>query len=373
ETGWSEALNLGGKINSDQWDSQPSLSPDKRDLYFASRRPGGYGGSDLYVSHLQPNGRWSDPENLGPEVNTSSDETEPFMHADNQTLYFVSNGLIGYGEADIFLMRKTSEGKWSKPENLGYPINTINIDGTLVIAADGVTTYFASNRSDSKGGLDIYSFDMRPDMRPFKTLWVKGKVTDKKTSLGLPSTVELIDLASKQTLSRVHTDENGNYLITLPVGKDYAFNVNRRGYLFFSDNYSLKDKSPDSTYVKNIPLQPIEVNAAIVLRNIFYDVNRFDLKNESQVELDQLVQLMKDNPTMKIQVEGHTDNVGKSADNLKLSQNRAKSVVTYLISKGIPATRLVAKGFGATIPVADNKTETGRAQNRRTEVKVLGK
>jgi outer membrane protein OmpA-like peptidoglycan-associated protein len=198
-------------------------------------------------------------------------------------------------------------------------------------------------------------------------------VHDQKTGKGLPSAVELIDLASKQTISRVQTDEDGNYLITLPVGKDYAFNVNRRNYLFYSDNYSLKDKSPDSTYLKNIPLQPIEVNAAIVLKNIFFDYNKFELKPESQVELDKLVQLMIDNPTVKIQVEGHTDNIGNAADNMKLSENRAKAVMNYLISKSIKADRIVAKGFGATQPVADNSTEQGRSQNRRTEIKITGK
>lgn len=373
ENGWSQPFNLGDKINTDQWESQPSLSPDKRDLYFASRRPGGYGGSDIYVSHLLPNGTWTKPENLGPEINTSADETEPFIHADNQSLYFVSNGLPGYGDADIFITRKGADGKWGKPENLGYPINTISTDGTMVIASDGVTTYFSSNRSDSRGANDIYTFQMRPGMRPFKTLWIKGKVFDKKTNGGLPSTVELIDLATKQTLSKVQTDEKGNYLITLPVGKDYAFNVNRKGYLFYSDNYSLKDKSPDSTYEKNIPLQPIEVNAAIVLKNIFFDFNKYELKPESQVELDKVVQLMQDNPTVKIQIEGYTDNVGNASDNMKLSQNRAKAVVNYLVSKNISITRLTAKGFGATKPIADNSTEEGRAQNRRTELKVVAK
>lgn len=373
EQGWSEPYNLGSRINSDQWESQPSLSPDKRDLYFASRRYGGYGGSDIYVTRLQTDGSWSEPENLGPTINTAADETEPFMHADNQTLYFVSNGLLGYGDADIFLTRKNESGKFGTPENLGYPINTINTDGTMVIAANGITTYFASNRSDSKGGHDIYSFDMRPEMRPFKTLWIKGQVFDKKTTKGLPSTVELTDLATKQIISRVQTDETGNYLITLPVGKDYAFNVNRRGYLFYSDNYSLKGASPDSTYTKNIPLQPIEVNSAIVLRNIFFESGLFELHNDSQVELDQVVKLLNDNPTVRIQIEGHTDNIGTSADNLKLSENRAKAVVNYLVSKGIPAARLTAKGFGATKPVADNKTEEGRAQNRRTELKVIAR
>jgi len=279
--------------------------------------------------------------------------------------------LLGYGEDDLFYARKGPKGDWSVPENLGYPINTIYKEGTLFIAADAKTAYYASDRSDSKGGLDIYSFILPENIRPNKTLWVKGQVFDKKTTKGLPSAVELIDLNTKQMISKVQTDEKGNYLITLPVGKDYAFNVNRKGYLFYSDNFFLTNHSPDSTYEKNIPLQPIEANASVVLKNVFFDVNKFDLKSESEAELDIVVQLMNDNPSVKIQIGGHTDNVGKPADNLALSNNRAKSVVTYLISKGIPATRLSAKGFGETQPVADNKTEEGKALNRRTEMKVI--
>lgn len=370
--GWSEAINMGGAINSDQWDSQPCLSPDKRDLYFASRRLGGYGGSDIYVSHLLPNGRWSEPENLGPEINTSGDEASPFIHADNQTFFFTSNKLQGYGEDDLFLVRKGPKGVWSLPENLGYPINTIHKEGTLFIAADGKTAYYASDRSDSKGGLDIYSFELRENVRPYKTLWVKGKVFDKKTTKGLPSAVELIDLKTKQLISKVQTDEQGHYLITLPLGKDYVFTVNRKGYLFYSDNFFLSDRSPDSTYEKNIPLQPIETDASIVLKNIFFDVNKFDLKSESETELDKLVQLLNENPGIRIQISGHTDNTGNAADNQLLSENRAKAVVNYLIAKGIDAKRLQAKGYGATQPVASNATEEGRALNRRTEMKVTG-
>jgi len=369
--GWSEALNLGGRVNSDQWESQPCLSPDKRDLYFASRQFGGLGGSDIYVCHLLANGKWSEPENLGPQVNTPGDEQCPFIHADNQTLYFTSNYWPGYGDDDLFYVRKGPNGIWSKPVNLGYPVNTINKEGTLFITADSKTAYYASDRSDSKGGLDIYSFELREDIRPYKTLWVKGQVFDKKTTKGLPSSVELIDLFTKQTISKVQTDEHGNYLITLPVGKDYAFNVNRKGYLFYSDNFFLSHNSPDSTYEKNIPLQPIEANASIVLNNIFFDVNKYDLKPESQVELDKVVQLMKDNPTIKIEISGHTDNVGKPADNLKLSNTRARAVINYLIEKGMSGQRLVAAGFGETKPVADNKAEEGRAKNRRTELKIL--
>jgi outer membrane protein OmpA-like peptidoglycan-associated protein/tetratricopeptide (TPR) repeat protein len=369
--GWSAPENLGRRINTEGWESAPSLSPDKRDLYFASARHDGYGGIDIYVSHRLPNGQWGDPENMGPEVNTAGDESCPFIHADNQTLYFTSNGHLGYGGDDLFLVRKGAKGVWSKPTNLGYPINTIENEGSLFIASDGQTAYYASDRSDSKGGLDIYTFQMRNDIRPAKTLWVKGKVFDKKTSKGLPSAVELTDLATQEVLSKVQTDETGNYLITLPIGKDYAFNVNRKGYLFFSENFSLSQKTPDSTYHIDIPLQPLEANASVVLKNIFFDVKRYDLKPESTSELDKLFILLRDNPTLKIQISGHTDNVGKAEDNLVLSNSRAQAVVKYLVSKGIEQQRLTFKGFGAAQPVADNATEEGRAQNRRTEMKVI--
>ncbi len=371
EDGWEDTYHFGSRINSDQWESQPSLSPDRKDLYFASRRPGGYGGIDIYVSHMQPSGYFGEPENAGPMVNTPGDDQCPFIHADNQTLYFTSNHWPGYGDDDLFFTRRQPDGSWGQPVNLGYPINTVNKDGTLFISTDGVTAFYASDRSDSKGGLDIYSFELREDIRPIKTLWVKGKVTDKKTGKGLPTTVELFDLNTSKLASRIQTDESGSYLVTLPVGKDYLLNINRKGYLFYSDNFMLAAKTGDSTYEKNIALQPIEVNAAIVLKNIFFDVNKFELKPESEAELDKLVQLLTENPAIRIEIGGHTDNVGKPADNVLLSNNRAKAVVNYLVGKKIDPKRLMAKGYGATLPVADNKTEEGRAQNRRTEVKII--
>ena len=373
DKGWSEPVNLGGRINSDQWDSQPCLSADKQSLYFASRRPGGFGGSDIYVSRMQANGKWGDPINLGPEINSGTDEQSPFIHADNQTFYFTSNYWPGYGESDLFISRRGPGGAWSVPVNLGYPINTISSEGSLFVAADGKTAYYASDKSDSRGGMDIYSFELREDIRPSKTLWVKGQVFDKNTKKGLPSSVELIDLSTKDAVSKIQTDEDGRYLVTLPVGKDYAFNVNRKGYLFYSDNFLLSQHPSDSSYEKNIPLQPLEINAMIVLNNVFFDVNKYELKPASQVELDKIVQLLKDNPTVKIEISGHTDNVGKPADNLLLSNNRAKATVNYLASKGIAVQRLVAKGYGETKPTADNKTEEGRGKNRRTEMKVIGR
>jgi len=369
--GWSEPQNLGPIVNTDFWESSPSLSPDKRDLYFASSMGGGFGGRDIWVTHRLPTGKWSRPQNLGEAVNTSGDESCPFMHADNQTLYFNSNGHPGYGMTDLFLSKKVNDSSWVLAENLGYPINTIDDQGSLIVAADGKTAYYASDGTDTKGGLDIYSFQLREDIRPLKTLWVKGKVFDKKTLSGLPSAVELTDIKSGNLISRIQTDEDGNYLVTLPVGKDYAFNVNRKGYLFYSDNFSLLKNNFDSVFTVNIPLQPIEKGAAIVLKNIFFETGKFELQNESRSELDKLVALLNDNPNLKIQIDGHTDNVGQEKDNQVLSTNRAKSVVGYLLSKAINPQRLTYKGFGSTKPVADNGTEQGKALNRRTELSII--
>ena len=370
-TGWSEPVNLGANINTEFWESSPSLSPDKNALYFSSDRPGGYGGKDLYVSY-RVNGKWQPAENMGPAINTAGDELAPFIHADNQTLYFTSNGLPGYGGLDNYVVRKTGEKSWSKPENLGYPVNTINDDGSLFVASDGITAYYSSDRADTKGELDLYRFTLKQDLRPAKTLYVKGYVTDSKTSKGLPCSVELSVDSSQQILSSVQTDETGFYFITLPVNKNYTFTVNRKGYLFYSDVFNLADKPSDSVYEKNIALNPVELNATVRLKNIQFPSKSFQLEPVSEIELNKLVQLMNDNPTIKIQINGYTDNVGSDADNLKLSQDRSKAVVDFLISKGIDVKRLSAKGFGETQPIADNSTEEGRALNRRTEFIVTG-
>ena len=370
--GWSEPQNLGPVVNTDLWESSPSLSPDKRDLYFSSRRPGGFGGSDIWVTHRMLTGKWSRPENLGEAVNTSGDEGCPFMHADNETFYFTSNGHTGYGMTDLFFSKKVNDSSWVVAENLGYPVNTIDDEGSLIVAADGKTAYYASDGADNKGGIDIYSFQLREDIRPLKTLWVKGKVFDKKTNTGLPSSVELTDIKTGNLISKIQTDEDGNYLVTLPVGKDYAFNVNRKGYLFYSDNFSLQKNNSDSAFIVNIPLQPIEKGATIVLKNIFFETGKFDLQNESKSELNKLVTLLNDNPNLKIQIDGHTDNVGQEKDNLLLSTNRAKAVVGYLLSKAINTQRLTYKGFGSSKPVANNTTEAGKALNRRTELSITG-
>ncbi len=372
KNGWSEAENIGPIVNTDFWESAPSLSPDKRDLYFSSNQPGGYGGKDIWVTHRNEKGKWSRSENLGEIINTKGDESCSFMYSDNQTLFFNSNGHIGYGETDLYFTKKNADSTWGTPVNLGYPINTIDDEGSMIVAADGKTAYYASERSDSKGALDLYSFELREDVRPPKTLWVKGQVFDAKTKLGLPSSVELTDINSRQLISKVQTDEDGNYLTTLPVGKEYAFNVNRRGYLFFSENYDLHENKIDSVFTANIPLQPIEPGALVVLKNIFFDTKQAELKPASIVELNKVIQLMNDNPNLKILISGHTDNVGKPQDNIILSNNRALAVIKYLLASGqIAKDRLQSKGWGAAKPVADNTLEAGRALNRRTELSVI--
>jgi outer membrane protein OmpA-like peptidoglycan-associated protein/tetratricopeptide (TPR) repeat protein len=367
--GWETPKNIGATVNTRDWESQPSLSVDKQTLYFTRETPGN--GADIFMTRRLPNGQWGQAESLGPNINTPGRETTPFIHADNQTLFFASNGHPGYGGMDIFYSRRQADGSWGPATNLGYPINTIDEDASLIVAADGKTAYFASDRTDTRGALDIYSFELYPDARPLPTLYVKGYVYDVKTQQRLTADLELTDLQSGFVVAQVKSNDSGHYLVPLPVGKSYAFNVNKRGYLFYSDNFSLPQQATGTPPEKNIPLQPIEANATIVLHNIFFESKQYTLQPASQIELDKLVKLLQDNAGLVTEISGHTDNVGSDKDNLLLSENRAKAVVAYLTQKGIAAARLSAKGYGETKPIADNNTEEGRAQNRRTEFKVI--
>lgn len=369
---WTSPYNLGQDINTEFWESAPSLSPDKKHLYFTSNRPGGYGGSDIYVSTFDGK-KFGKPVNLGPTVNTSGDEGSPFIHADNQTLFFTSNGHIGYGGDDIFYVRKEGGDikKWSNAKNLGYPINTIENEGSLFIEADGKTAYYASTRAEGRGSLDLYSFTLPEHIQPKKTYWVKGQVYDSVTKKGVSATVQLYELSTKQLVNEYTTDGTGQYLMTLPAGKEYAFSVKQKGYLFYSDNYSLTDTITTVEHIKNIPLQPIQVNATIHLKNIFFETNQFELLPTSFVELENLYQLLSENNNLKVEISGHTDNVGSQTSNQILSEKRAQSVVNYLLSKGISKERLIYKGYGETAPIASNETAEGRALNRRTSVKII--
>jgi outer membrane protein OmpA-like peptidoglycan-associated protein/tetratricopeptide (TPR) repeat protein len=370
---WDRGKNLGQPVNSPAWESQPCLAGDGRSLYFVSSRKGGLGGSDIYVTVLQDNGTWSEPKNLGPEINTEANEERPFIHPDGNTLYFSSMGHAGMGDMDFYMSRRQPDGSWGKAINLGYPINTPGREIGIYVTTDGKTAYFASDQLDSKGGLDIYKFDMPEGIRPFPVSYVKGTVTDKANGAPLGTKIQFFDLATGLVYSSASSDsKTGEYLATLPTGKNYACQISKEGYLFYSANFSLANVKEGLPYIMDIQLQKIQIGSAVVLNNIFFETNSFELKNESKTELNTLIDLLTKNPSLKIEIGGHTDNSGIEKDNESLSQNRAKSVYDFLISKGIVAARLSYKGYASTKPIADNKTPEGRAKNRRTEFTVTG-
>ena len=382
---WSTPQNIGANVNTSAWESQPSLSADGRTLYFVSSRAGGNGKKDIWVTYKRRNGEWMTPRNLGDEINTTGDEASPFIHADGQTLYFSSNGHVGMGESDIFMTTRQADGTWSKPQNLGYPINTKKSESSLVVSLDGTTGYFASDRTDTKGATDIYSFEMPESIRPKPVTYLKAKVVDAETRLEIKAKIELIQLSTGLTYTESYTNDDGEFLICLPSGDDYALNVSRKDYLFYSENFALKEATSfDQPFEALVELQPISEplagndtesnstdNKPVILKNVFFETGSATLIESSKVELDKLVVLLTDNPTMKIQINGHTDNVGTPESNQTLSLNRAISVMNYLVENGIQTDRLRAKGFGESQPIASNETEEGRRENRRTEFVLL--
>ena len=371
---WSEPENLGPVVNSPQWDSQPSLSSDGKTLYFASNRPGGKGSSDIWKTELRPDEQWSTPVNLGDSINTRDKEMAPFIHPDDQTLYFSSKGLPGMGGLDLFYSRKDVNGQWKCSVNMGYPINTYADEITLVVNAKGNLAYISSDKLGGKGRQDIYQFPLYKEAQPLLTTYFKGIVYDAETKVKLEARFELIDLSSAKTVAESNSDRfTGEFFLILPSERNYALNVSKDGYLFYSDNFSLTGTNSKKTpFIKNIPLKPIRIGEAVVLKNIFFDTDMFVLKDESIVELQKLLGLLQKNPRLRIELSGHTDNIGSEAHNLELSGNRANAVYEYLIRHGVAATRLTHTGYGFSQPIDSNATEQGRANNRRTEFKVIG-
>lgn len=371
---WAKPENLGSPVNSSKWESQPSISSDGKTLYFVSNRKGGLGGMDIWVTHLAPNGEWTIPRNLGDVINTPFSEETPFIHPDGKTLYFTSNGHPGMGEKDIYMTKMDSLGNWAPPKNLGYPINTWNDEQGLFVAASGENAYFSSDRDGGFGKLDLYSFELYEDARPEKVTYVKGRVKDKVTGAPLAAKFELIDLETSEVVMESSSDPiNGTFLVPLPVNHEYALNVSKEKYLFYSEHFSL-DANHDLSkpYRMDVEMQPIKYGEKVVLKNIFFETASYELLPESRVELDKLVAFMNNNSTIRIEIGGHTDNVGKPADNQLLSENRSKSVRSYLIESGIASNRIQFKGYGEEQPIDTNETAEGRANNRRTEFKVLG-
>lgn len=371
---WSVPQNLGQVVNSPSWDSQPSFSSDGKTLYFASKRPGGKGSSDIWSTELQVDGSWTVPINLGDSINTPFEEMAPFIHPDDQTLYFSSRGHQGLGGQDLFCSRRDVNRNWRKPFNLGYPINSSSDEITLIVKPSGDLAYISSDKLGGKGRQDIYAFPLYKEAQPLKSTYFKGVVYDKATKQRLLAVFELVDLSTGRLITRANSDPvTGEFLLSLPTGKDYALSVSRQGYLFYSDNFALQgDISLTKPFIKDVPLQKIQTGEKVVLRNIFFDTDKYNLKQESVIEIDKLVAFLKTNPSLHIEINGHTDNKGGPEYNLSLSRNRAKAVYDFLVSKGIAPERLTYVGYGLTQPVDSNATEEGRAKNRRTEFTVTG-
>lgn len=373
---WSVPVNLGEPINSSWWESQPSLAADGKTLYFVRKTRGRDGNfnSDIYMAELNENGEWNRPQRLPDNINTDKTEASVMIHPDGQTLYFSSNGHIGMGGLDIYVSRKLADGKWSDPVNLGYPINTFAEDNSLLVSADGNLAFFASDRPGGFGELDLYSFELPDQFKPQRTTYLKGTVFDSKTKNPLQAKFLLIDLHTGEVVVESYSSrELGEFLVAIATNKDYALNVSRPGYKFYSQNFSFTEKKGQTDpFLIDIPLDPLDAGTATVLENVFFDLDKSTLRPESKIELDKLYDFLMANPKLKVEIAGHTDSRGDKKHNLELSQDRAKSVVDYLVKKGIDPARLVPKGYGDTKPKIPNaQTEEEHQKNRRTEYIIL--
>lgn len=385
---WSDIQKLSANVNHPvYWDSQPTLSADGNSLYFASDRPGGYGGIDIYITKRDPKtGVWGVPQNAGPKINTSGDEKTPFIHSDSETLYFSSgpnargSGHFGFGGYDIFYIRKNEKGEWMEAENIGYPINTEADDVGFLVSTDSKTGYFFSYdegkmRGKGIGKYDLYSFELYKEARPQETTFLSGEAKDKAGNNIEGARVEVMNTVTKEKTLAVVDSMSGKFMVAINLKKkdDVLITVKKDDYAFNSKIVSVKD----ATFEKQPPPVKLEVNEAkegssFVINNLYYNTNSADIKKESFVVLEAFADYLKEN-TISVEIQGYTDNVGSAAANEALSANRAYTVKAFLEEKGIDGKRITAKGFGPKNPIADNATEEGRAKNRRTEFLITGK
>jgi len=367
---WRKPVSLGSGVNSSGWEAQPSLSADGNELYFVSDRKGGVGGYDIWHSKKDSTGRWSRAVNLGKPVNTRFDETAPFIHVNNQNLFYASNGLPGFGGADIYVTEK-NEGAWQAPKNMGAPLNDFEDQYSFVVTSDGLNAYYSREEGRTKS--KIYQTNIPKEFQVHsRGNVVKGIVTDSKTKLTMQAQVELFDLKTNQKISVFNSDSvNGQYLIVIPGQSEYALHVSEPGYLFYSLHFNYEEKDLDQPLTIDIALQPIVKNAMTVLNNIFFDFNESDIKPRSFSELDEVAKFLNENPNIKVEISGHTDNVGDENYNQQLSLRRAQSVVNYFSSKGIAVARLTEVGLGSKKPIRPNDSDGNRQINRRIEFRII--
>lgn len=367
---WSVFVNFGPNVNTVDWESQPSLSADGRTLYFVSDRRGGFGRNDIWYSTLNDKGEWTKAQNLGAPTNTQYNEMSPFIHVNGKTLYFASNGLVGFGGYDIYRIEKLETG-WSIPENVGGPINDPDDQFSLFITADGKKGYYSHEEKTTNGASagKLYEVQIPENQQvKFKSNYVRGTVKDKKTQRELRARIELFDIAKNQIVSLVESDSiSGEYLMVLTQGSEYALYVNKKGYLFQSLNFNYSEITDFQPIIKNIELEQALKGSISVLQNIFFDVDKYDLKEKSITELQKVIRFLNENPQILVEISGHTDNTGNQAYNQQLSEKRAKSVYSYIIESGLNPKRLSWKGYGQSRPITTNDSDDGRQQNRRIE------
>jgi len=366
---WLQPQNLGPKVNRPSWESQPNFSADGKTLYFVSNRSGGQGKQDIWKTFRLPSGDWADPENLGATINTSEDDFSPFLHANQHTFYFASKGHPGVGGSDIFVADLQPNGQWGNVRNFGYPLNTLRDERLLVVSADGKKGYYASNSPGGEGDFDLYGFDIPNNLQPDPVTWLNATVlTEEKIDFAY---IDIVKLTTGDTVVQTKVYfPGGSCLVPLPTGNDYGLSIQAQGHLFHSEHFRLK--TSDGGQQQIVQLKKIREGNEVVLKNIFFETDRFDLSALSNSELIRLKNFMVQNERIRIAIEGHTDSRGDKSHNLNLSKKRAEAVEQWLIKNGISASRIESYGFGDTRPIGDNQTEAGRALNRRTAFRIIG-
>lgn len=393
---WTELRNLGPNVNTDEgWESQPSLSGDGQTLYFASARKGSLG-MDIFTSELDVSGNWGPAIRLPEPINTEFNDKTPFIHSDSRTLYFSSDGHLGFGGYDVYYARQNEDGTWKTPENLGYPINTENDEHGFIVSTDGQNVYFGSDqlKQPGGGGLDIYTFELYEEAKPEEVVFLSGTVASTDKKLMKNAKLEIKNMKTKE-VTTIKVDQNdGKYAAVAVVEKDadLVVSIKAEGIAFNSQLIASKETRAKAAKAKmevaqsetvskdtvhqtyfelNPKLETIKVGTPYLLNDIFYRTSSADLSSESLLILDEFAVYLKENPTMRVGIYGHTDNLGDAKVNKVLSWERAFAVKAYLEEQGIKGGRLEFDGFGPERPVASNSTPTGRAQNRRTEFTIL--
>jgi outer membrane protein OmpA-like peptidoglycan-associated protein len=380
-TGWSQLEDQGIKFNNESDFLEGSLSPDGKAIIFVAKLKGNVAyraddkERDIYVCQKRTDGTWSAPIHTGKTLNSPGDEYSPFLSADNKTLYFASNGRPGYGDVDIFMSRRLSDGwtQWSEPVNLGLGINTVGFDAYYTQPASGDYGYMVSN-INSAGLTDIIRFKLPETVKPDPVVLVQGRVLNAKTQQPLQAVIRFDDLHSGLEVGEARADpRSGDFKIALPSGRNYGYHAEAPGYLSVNENLELSHLTEYGELKKDLFLVPIEIGESIQLKNVFFVQSKAVLMPESYPELDRLVQIMKVNRTLEIELNGHTDGRGDPKANLALSVERVAAVKEYLVAKGISEKRIVGKGFGGARPMVSNDTDENRQLNRRVEFKITKK